>query len=209
MFGLFNFFSYLCIRKSNSPMKIDLCNKLVDNELTREELLERVEIRKTTLDDFYYICGLLERSFGLSSYAEAVFQMENSKARLDESVKLVDKYTNEIYGLLIFTEYPIQIGTPIQMVENGLSQYLSEYKQVNGHSFIIDERLRNCGLDKKMLYFNIDFLAKNYDLIWIGVERDLRSHKYWERLGFVKVFEISEAVFYLLPLNKKLINEYL
>jgi hypothetical protein len=95
------------------------------------------------------------------------------------------------------------------MKEKEISQSLEGYKQINGHSFVIDERLRNCGLDKKMLYFNTDFLIKNYDFIWIGVEESLRSKSYWERLGFTKVFEIPEATFYLMPLSKKMINEYL
>ena len=190
-------------------MMIDLCNKLVDNDLAREDLLGRVEIRKTSVEDLEQICKVLAKSFNLSSHLEALFQLGNSKARLDESVKLVDKETGDIYGLLIFTEYPIDRGSPIRMVESGISEYLSDYKQVNGHSFIIDERLRNCGLDKKMLYFNTDFLIKNYDFIWIGVEESLRSKSYWERLGFTKVFEIPEATFYLIPLSKKMINEYL
>lgn len=188
---------------------IDLCNKLVDNDLAREDLLGRVEIRKTSVEDLEQICKVLAKSFNLSSHLEALFQLGNSKARLDESVKLVDKETGDIYGLLIFTEYPIDRGSPIRMVESGISEFLSDYKQVNGHSFIIDERLRNCGLDKKMLYFNTDFLIKNYDFIWIGVEESLRSKSYWERLGFTKVFEIPEATFYLIPLSKKMINEYL
>jgi hypothetical protein len=190
-------------------MMIDLCNKLVDNDLTREELLERVEIRRTSDDDLMEICNTLAKAFGLESYLEALWQLENSKVQLEESVKLVDKETGEIYGLLMFCEYPIQIGSPIQMVESGLSEYFADFKQVNGHSFIIDERLRNSGLDKKMLYFNADFLKENYDFIWIGVEIDLRSHKYWERLGFIEVFRILEAVFYLIPLSKKMISEYL
>ena len=188
-------------------MQIDLCNKLVDNNLTRNELLERVEIRKTSNDDLEQICKTLAKSFNLSSFMEAFFQLKNSKARLDESIKLIDKETNDIYGLLIFTEYPIQLGSPIQMVEKELSSYLDGYKQINGHSFIIDERLRNSGLDKKMLRFNLDFLIKNYDFIWIGVEKSLRSLPYWQRLGFTEVFKITEAVFYLLPFNKKLIND--
>ena len=188
---------------------IDLCNKLVDNDLAREDLLGRVEIRKTSVEDLEQICKVLAKSFNLSSHLEALFQLGNSKARLDESVKLVDKETGDIYGLLIFTEYPIDRGSPIRMVESGISEFLSDYKQANGHSFIIDERLKNCGLDKKMLYFNTDFLIKNYDFIWIGVEESLRSKSYWERLGFTKVFEIPEATFYLIPLSKKMINEYL
>jgi hypothetical protein len=171
--------------------------------------LERVEIRKTSIEDIEDICKTLTKAFNLSSYMEALFQIENSNAVLSESVKLVDKYTNEIYGLLIFTEYPIQIGSPIMITEKRIAESLEGYKQINGHSFIIDERLRNCGLDKKMLYFNADFLLGNYDFIWIGVEESLRSKKYWERLGFIDVFTIPKAKFYLMPLSKKFINEYL
>lgn len=187
-------------------MQIDLCNKLIDNELTRKELLERVEIRKTSENDLMDICNTLAKAFNLHSYEEALWQMENSKACLNESIKLVDKETNEIYGLLMFCEYPIKLGSPIEIVENKLSKYLSKFKQINGHSFIIDERLRNSGLDKKMLYFNKNFLNDNYDFIWIGVEKSLRSFAYWQRLGFVEVFNIPEAVFYIAPLNKKMIE---
>lgn len=190
-------------------MMIDLCNKLINNDLTRKELLERVEIRKTSEKDLGQICKTLAKSFNLSSELEALFQLENSNAILNESIKLVDKETDDIYGLLIFTEYPIDKGSPIRMVESGITQYLSDYKQVNGHSFIIDERLRNSGLDKKMLHFNVDFLIENYDFIWIGIEESLRSKSYWKRLGFVEVFTIPEASFYLMPLSKKMINEYL
>ena len=190
-------------------MQIDLCNKLIDNDLSRKDLLERVEIHKTSIYDLENICKTLAKAFDLKSPLVVLHQLINSNAILSESIKLVDKYTNEIYGLLIFTEYPIQVGSPIQMKEKEISQSLDGYKQINGHSFVIDERLRNCGLDKKMLYFNTDFLIKNYDFIWIGVEESLRSKSYWERLGFTKVFEIPEATFYLMPLSKKMINEYL
>lgn len=190
-------------------MAIDLCNKLIDNDLTKEELLDRVVIAKTTFEDVFDICDTLAKSFGLSSNLEAFIQLSQSKARLDESVKLIDKETNEIYGVLIFCEYPISIGSPIQMISKELNEYFSQYKQINGHSFIIDERLRGCGFDKKMLYYNLEFLSKNFDLIWCGVENGLKTHLYWQRLGFVEVFRIPEAVFYILPLSKKLITEYL
>ena len=187
-------------------MMIDLCNKLIDNELTREELLNRVEIRKTSEDDLMQICETLAKAFNLNSYLEALWQLENSKVQLGESVKLVDKETNEIYGLLIFCEYPIALGSPIRLFADDLSEYLNEFKQINGHSFIIDERLRNSGLDKKMLHFNIDFLAENYDFIWCGVEKSLKSLLYWHRLGFIDIFIIEEATFLLLPLSNNFIK---
>ena len=188
---------------------IDLCNKLVDNDLTRKDLLEKVEIQKTTKDDLEQICKTLAKAFDLSCDAEAFQQLTQSNALLDESIKLVDKENGDIYGLLMFCENPIKVGSPISFIESGLTEYLDSFTQVNGHSFIIDERLRGTTLDKKMLYFNLKFLSENYDMIWIGVERDLKTHEYWKRLGFVKVFEIPEAVFYLAPLSEKMINEYL
>ena len=189
-------------------MQIDLCNKLVDNDLTKEELLKRVEIRKTNVNDLNRICNTLEKSFNLRPN-EALWQLENSNALLDECVKLVDKETDEIYGILIFCDYPIGLGSPIRIVENEINSSLEGYRQINGHSFIIDERLRNCGLDKKMLSFNSKFLLMNYDFIWIGVEKSLRSFSYWNRLGFTKIFEIPQAVFFMLPLSKKILNDYL
>ena len=197
---------YLCTCKSKSAMMIDLCNKLVDNYLTKDELLERVEIRKTTPDDLGDICDTLSKAFDMYSSDEAFFQLMQSRARLDESVKLVDKYTGEIYGLLMFCENPIKFGSPIVEYEKGISEFLDGYNQVNGHSFVIDERLRGTGLDKKMLFYNIEFLMRTYDLIWIAVEIDLRTHAYWQRLGFVELFRIPEAVFYMMPLNKKLVE---
>ena len=190
-------------------MMIELTNRLINNDLTKEDLLKRVEIQKASNDDIDAICNTLAKAFALSSPKEAYFQLKNSAARLDESIKLVDKENGDIYGLLIFTEYPITIGSPLVMVNRNLAEFLNQFKHLNGHSFIIDERLRGCGLDKKMLYFNRDFIINNYDLLWIGVERDLRSHAYWKRLGFVEIFRIEEAVFYLIPLSEKLIKEYL
>ena len=190
-------------------MKIDLCNKLVDNNLTQKELLERIEVKKTSIEDLEDICKVLAKSFNLESPIEALFQLDNSNALLSESVKLVDKETNDIYGLLMFTEYPIQKGSPIIFVENEISNYLKQFKQINGHSFIIDERLRGCGLDKKMLKYNIDYLINNYDMMWIAVEKSLKSLPYWRKLGFIDIFIIEEATFLMLPLSNKMINEIL
>ena len=190
-------------------MQIDLCNKLVDNYLTKNDLLERVEIKKTSKDDLGQICKTLAKAFDLSCEGEAFQQLIQSNALLDESIKLVDKENGDIYGLLIFCEYPIKIGTPIMFEEPNLGEYFNDFKQVNGHSFIIDERLRGTNLDKKMLFNNIKFLRDNYDFIWIGVEESLKSNRYWERLGFIEVFNIPQATFYLAPLSEKMISLYL
>jgi hypothetical protein len=123
-------------------MAIDLCNRLVDNELTKNELLEKVEITKTNPSDLGKICDTLSKAFGMESSDEALFQLINSRALLNESIKLVNKETGDIYGLLMFCEYPISFGSPIMIHEKGIGEYLNGFKQVNGHSFVIDERLR-------------------------------------------------------------------
>ena len=122
------FFIYLCICKSKSIMMIDLCNRLVDNYLTKDDLLERVEIRKTSPSDLEDICNTLSKAFDMYSSEEAYMQLMQSRARLDESVKLVDKETGEIYGLLIFCEYPIKYGSPILHFEKKIkkSQKITE-----------------------------------------------------------------------------------
>ena len=200
------FFIYLCTCKSKSIMMIDLCNRLVDNYLTKDDLLDRVEIRKTSPSDLEDICNTLSKAFDMYSSEEAYMQLMQSRARLDESVKLVDRETGEIYGLLIFCEYPIKYGSPILHFEKEIAEFLDNFAQINGHSFIIDERLRGTGLDRKMLMFNGEFLRDNYDMIWAAVEVDLKTHDYWKRLGFVELFRIPEAVFYMMPLNKKLVE---
>ena len=187
-------------------MMIDLSNRLVDNYLSKEDLLKKVEIKKTCQDDLIDICNTLSKAFDMYSSEEAFMQLTQSRARLDESVKLVDRETGEIYGLLIFCEYPIKYGSPILHFEKGIADFLDNFTQINGHSFIIDERLRGTGLDRKMLMFNSEFLKNNYDMIWAAVEVDLKTHNYWKRLGFVELFRIPEAVFYMIPLNKKLVQ---
>ena len=190
-------------------MMIELCNKLIDNDLSRKDLLERVEIKKTSKNDLYQICNTLAKAFDLSSDAEAFQQLTQSNALLDESIKLVDKENGDIYGLLMFCEYPIKVGSPISFEEPNLSQYLDNFSQVNGHSFIIDERLRGTSLDKKMLFHNINFLKDNYDLVWIGVEKSLRTLTYWHFFGFTDIFITKEATFLMLPLSNKLISKIL
>ena len=41
-------------------------------------------------------------------------------------------------------------------------------------------------------------IDKGYDYIWIGVLSELRSHAYWLRKGFKKLFDFSDkGTFYI------------
>ena len=136
---------------------LDLCSKLVDNDLTKEELLQNVEIDKMSFDDAPFITDIFHRSFGLPSIEEALRQLIFTNARLDESVKLIDRRNGDIYGFLIFSEHPIQVGSPIGMINPYLSAFLGGMKQIHGFAFAIDERLRGVGLDRKMLLYNMEY----------------------------------------------------
>ena len=181
-------------------MAIDLYNRLTDNDLSRKELLENIVITNTNKNDVAKIIEILSKSFGMGGEYEAFFQIVNSNIDLDNSVKAIDKRDGKIYGLLMFAHYPINNGSPLPFKNNSLCNYLMQYRQINGHSFIIDERIRNAGIDKKMLYYNEDFV-KNNDFIWCAVEKDLKSHNYWKKLGFIEICRIEDASFYILPFN--------
>ena len=185
-------------------MMIDLCNRLVDNDLTKEELLPNMEIVGTSYDDAPILTELLAKCFNLPSQETALRQLLYSNAQLDNSVKVIDKRNGYIYGFLIFSMFPLHVGSPILHFNSRLGGFLIQFSQINGHSFILDERLRGTGIDKKMLFYQKEFLEK-FELIWIAVEKDLKTHGYWKRLGFKELFSIPEATFYGL-LNDKFIS---
>jgi hypothetical protein len=184
---------------------IDLTNRLVDNKLTKEELLPNIEIVSTSYDDAPILTELLAKCFNLPGEEDALRQLLYSNAQLDNSVKAIDKRNGDIYGFLIFSQFPLHIGSPIMHLNIKLGGFLIQFNQINGHSFILDERLRGTGIDKKMLFHQREFLEK-YELIWIAVERDLKTHSYWKRLGFKELFSIPEATFYGL-FNDKFVSD--
>lgn len=179
---------------------------LHDDNKTKEELVQNIEIKKASYQDAYELISLMVKTFQLPSKQEALHQFLETDALLDESVKLVDKRDNKIYGFLIFSNMKIANGSPISYIYPMLNHYLNGVKQINGFAFVIDKRLRGCGLDKKMLTYNMDFL-KQYDFIWCGVERELKSHSYWKRLGFEEILEIPQAKFYINTLQEKPMND--
>ena len=166
-----------------------------------KELMEYVILEKTSYDDTIQILEILSKSFNISE-KEALHQLLYSNADLNNSVKLVDTRDNKIYGLLVFSLFNIQNGSPIIGLNQTLSNFLTHSKQLNGHSFVIDKRLRGQGFDKKMLLFQQDYINQ-FDFIWCGVEKDLKSHKYWEKLGFLPIMDDGKGVFYIKTTNTK------
>ena len=185
---------------------IQVYDKLQENNKTKDELLSKVIITKTNNKDIFDIIPILYKCFSIESEEETVRQLLYSNADLENSVKLVDKETNEIYGILIFSRFPMEIGSPIMSNNYELGNFLKKYSQINGYAFIIDERLRGTSLDKRMLLFNNVFLS-NYDFIWCAVEKSLKSHNYWKKLGFIEILEDCNAYFYVKPKCNKLLYD--
>ena len=186
-------------------MMIDLCNRLVDNDLEREEILKNIVITGTTYEDAPILTELLAKCFGLYDQEFALRQLLFSNAQLDNSVKAIDKRNGDIYGFLILSKFPIHIGSPIMHLNAKLAGFLIQFSQINGHSFIIDERLRGTGIDKKMLRYQKDFLD-GFEMIWCAVEESLGTDNYWKRLGFKEIFKIPEATFFA-HFNDKIISD--
>lgn len=186
-------------------MMIDLCNRLVDNDLEREEILKNIVITGTTYEDAPILTELLAKCFGLYNQEFALRQLLFSNAQLDNSVKAIDKRNGDIYGFLILSKFPIHLGSPIMHLNAKLAGFLIQFSQINGHSFIIDERLRGTGIDKKMLKYQKDFLDE-FEMIWCAVEESLGTDNYWKRLGFKELFRIPEATFFA-HFNDKIISD--
>ena len=186
-------------------MMIDLSNRLVDNNLEREEILKNIIVTGTTYEDAPILTKLLAKCFGLYGQEFALRQLLFSNAQLDNSVKAIDKRNGDIYGFLILSKFPIHIGSPIMHLNAKLAGFLIQFSQINGHSFIIDERLRGTGIDKKMLRYQKDFLDK-FEMIWCAVEKSLKSVSYWHKLGFIDIFITDEATFLVKPNNEEMIN---
>ena len=174
---------------------IKLHNRVSDSNISKAELVENIEITKISYQDYNRIVEILSNCFDLSPN-EVTAQFLFSQVDLCNSVKAIDKRSGEIYGVLIFCNYNITVGTPILHTNPLLGKLLQPFKQINGHSFVLDERLRGLGIDKKMLEYNAEYINQ-HKFIWCAVENSLKSHNYWKRLGFVEVLSNTEAKFYI------------
>lgn len=185
---------------------IQVNNILCDNDLSKEDLINHMIVTKTSYSDAKNIIAILAKCFGLYSQEEALMQLLQSKANLNESIKLIDERNGDIYGVLILSEFPMHVGSPIVEYDYNKAWKLSKYRQLNGHSFIIDERLRGCKYDKEMLSHNNQFIEQ-YDVLWCAVENSLKSQKYWKRFGFNELFKNREATFYIKIKDKKIFDD--
>ena len=113
-------------------MMIDLCNRLVDNGLEREEILKNIVITGTTYEDAPILTELLAKCFGLYDQEFALRQLLFSNAQLDNSVKAIDKRNGDIYGFLILSKFPIHLGSPIMHLNAKLAGFLIQFSQING-----------------------------------------------------------------------------
>jgi ribosomal protein S18 acetylase RimI-like enzyme len=179
---------------------LNLCGKVIDNDISKEELLQNIEIEKMSKDDASVLPFIISKTFGIDAF-EAFKQLVLTSAQLGESVKAVDKRNGDIYGFLIFCKHPIIKGSPICEINSDMANFLDSMPSIHGFIFALDERIRGCGIDKKMLRFNMDYLS-NFSYIWCAVEESLKSNHYWERLGFKEILSIPQAKFYILPLDK-------
>ncbi len=186
-------------------MMLKLKGKIQNNELTKEELLENIIICKTNTHDLFEIARILNDNMGVNNPMFAIHQLIDSNIEINESIKLIDKRDNKIYGLLILSAFPIEKGSPMALLDNNSIKALKGFSQINGFLFVIDERLRGTNLDRQMIKKALPFINK-FDFIWVAVEKDLKSHNYWKHLGMYKILEISEAIFYGKILNKDILT---
>lgn len=181
--------------------------RYVDNDLTTDELLSRVRIEKTVPSDIGAVSKMMFKEFHIDSCAEARFELIDTNANFNESVKVVDPETGDIYGALIFSDYPLEETTTA--LDEEITKLIENHPQVNGFVFLLDERLRGTGIDRKMLTYNLGFIKENYDIIWCGVAKYLHSGDYWKRNGFKEICEDEDSTFYMLLIDENFSMRYL
>ena len=173
----------------------------VFNDLQTSEYLEKhCKIAKTSPQDLNDIASILVYCFNIpkmyNTRMEDVYKfMYDTKFDIYNSVKLYDPSTNRIYGILMVGERSLHESSPAFMRNKFLYEALKDYNQINGIGFLIDERLRGKGFDKKMMIFNKEYFDK-FDLIWHGVDKSLHTHNYWKRFGFSECFDDGHVKFY-------------
>lgn len=163
-----------------------------DNK-TRDEILENLEYGFLKESDINQVLTSVSHILDVPVFA-LLEQMEVTKVDINNCIKVYDKITNKIYGILIFSDFHIFKGSPILNFTEKCTQFQNT-KGVNGFLFCIDKRLRGTNVHKEMLHKSIPYLS-NYDYVWAGVAKNLKTHLYWKRLGFEEVFSIPEATFY-------------
>ena len=163
--------------------------------MTSEELLNKVEVSFMSYCDVYQLAELMTKCFGVSTECFAVEQLIMSRALINNSVKVFNPETDEIYGFLILSRFNLDDGSPIKQIESSLCEFLSQFSQIHGFAFVLDKRLRNQGIDKQMIEMVKPFI-ESFDFVWLAVDSDLRSDAYWRRMGFRVLFSLPDATFY-------------
>lgn len=170
-------------------------DKFIANpDLTEDEMFDNVVLRECDPSDILNVADAVMKTFGLPTLDMTLRTFDEHKVDLYNSVLAVDAFTDEIYGVLLFAYHPL--SSEIRKNDISFQDFLQTLDMVEGHAFLLDERLRGKGIDKEMLDFAKPFL-NTFDAVWCGVDNDMKSHKYWERLGFKKMGENHNACFYM------------
>lgn len=176
---------------------VELGKRIQEDNLSKEELIDRCEFANLEEKDVLQLLEILVSCFKIPNIEMAIKYLADIGVIIKESVKFYDPDTGKIYGLLVFGRQDINNGIYRFMErQNVLSNMVSNCKQLQGAAFIIDERLRGLGLDKAMLYYNLPFIEK-HELVWCGVDKNLKTHNYWKRLGFTEFHSDEVARFYI------------
>lgn len=165
-----------------------------DNK-NKQELLKYCSVEKTTKDDLYEVIRILNDNMHVDNLMATMHQLLHTNLIISESIKIVDTRDGKIYGLLLLSDFNIEDGSPLRMLDPMATAIVSNMKQIHGFLFIIDERLQGCGFDKKMINMAMPFINQ-HNFLWIGVEKELNTHNYWKRMGLTKGLETNDGAFY-------------
>lgn len=181
---------------------IQVKNIIHEDGKSRKELLNNCQIKKTEIGDLIGIFNIVKDCIG-SPFESVLDFFDRQQIKLTSSLKVVDKRDGKIYGLLLFSNMRIQGNTPLHL-NTYLYKATNNCIQENGFLLLLDDRLRNNHIDNELFKIAIEDykLLEEIDFLWCGVDKGLKSHNYWLKRGFYKLFEDCQTVFYGLPINR-------
>lgn len=172
-----------------------------NDKKTSQEIIDNIKFDSITENDLCTISSIIHKTFHTPTVKDAYKQLLYSNINFEQSIKAIDTRDGKIYGVLIFSHQSIYDALP--RLKNDLFWEIFSHfnlKQAQGVVFAVDPRLYGTSIHK-LLRTEQETYLKQQDIIWCGVNNDLKSHDYWKRLGFIPIFKDLFVTFYIKIMN--------
>lgn len=109
---------------------------------TTDEIISNLVIGKLNANDIEQIGQISATCLPVNSADEAIEQFYMTHGIINQSIKAYDKDSGRIYGMLLFSDYPIYCGSPMLDFKPDLANELKNKRGINGFSFCVRWKIK-------------------------------------------------------------------